>query len=67
MSKKDFRALYCVLEVGDRANLSQWNVTNCLFQHTKCSNLNVEETMTKKKIFVMLERSSDKLSIVAVE
>ena len=27
MSKKDFLASYCVLEVGDRANLSQWNVT----------------------------------------
>eukprot|EP00957_Ditylum_brightwellii_P137593 10489739-Ditylum_brightwellii.AAC.1 len=55
MLKKDFLALYCVLKVGDRADLSRWNVTNVLFQHMKCSNLNAKETMTKKEIFVLLD------------
>ena len=64
MSKKEFLSTYCVLEVGDQVNLQRWKVTNRLFAHMNCSDLEVEETMTKKEIFVLLDKSSPNIPML---
>eukprot|EP00957_Ditylum_brightwellii_P176649 13454567-Ditylum_brightwellii.AAC.1 len=53
----DFLLTYCVLEVGDRGNLQKWKVTNGLFRHLNCSDLEVVENMTKKEILVLLDKA----------
>uniref|UniRef100_A0A7S1ZLS8 Uncharacterized protein n=1 Tax=Ditylum brightwellii TaxID=49249 RepID=A0A7S1ZLS8_9STRA len=62
MSTKDFSLTYCILEVGERTTKSKWKVTNHLFLCLNCSNLEAEEQMTKKDIFVLLDMSSPPLS-----
>eukprot|EP00957_Ditylum_brightwellii_P080935 6156578-Ditylum_brightwellii.AAC.1 len=58
MSTKDFNSMYPIFEVGEHTTKLKWRVTNRLFLHLNCPDLDAEEQMRKKDIFVLLDMSS---------
>eukprot|EP00957_Ditylum_brightwellii_P170532 12980995-Ditylum_brightwellii.AAC.1 len=66
MLTKDFNSMYCTLEVGEHMTKLKWRVTNHLFFHLNCSNLEAEEQMTKKDIFVLLDMSSPNIPLLVI-